>query len=66
MSRSTTFFAQILTLSFLVAASYGEPIEKPPVQEVSGTINWQYDYAAAQKLGKEANKPLFVVFRCER
>ena len=40
--------------------------ESPPATEVDGKINWVFDLAEGQKISKEFDKPIFVVFRCER
>ena len=35
-------------------------------QKVEGKIDWVYSYADGQRLARAGQKPMFVVFRCER
>lgn len=37
-----------------------------PPQKVDGKIDWVYSYADGQRLARAGQKPMFVVFRCER
>jgi len=37
-----------------------------PPKQVEGKINWVYRYDEGKKRGLQSQKPLFVVFRCER
>jgi hypothetical protein len=37
-----------------------------PVKPVDGKIKWVSSYEEGQKQARQAGKPLFVVFRCER
>ena len=41
----------------------GERIKPQPVD---GRIEWVYDYEEGKRLSSETDKPMFVVFRCER
>jgi hypothetical protein len=58
--------AAALTVStFMCGVSFGA-VEKPQPAEISGKINWTYDYEEGKRLSRESGKPMFVVFRCER
>ena len=48
----------------LLAAAF--PFLLAPVAAQAAPIEWQTDFAAAQKLAAERHAPLLVVFRCER
>ncbi len=47
-----------------IPVGFGE--EKPDTSPVEGLINWVYDYDKGQRLSLQQDKPMFVVFRCER
>lgn len=51
-----------LVLTFL---SFFAP-ERIPPQPVDGRVKWVYDYQEGKTKAALLNKPLFVVFRCER
>lgn len=57
--RSALFLA-------LIAAAPASAAEIIPPQPVDGKISWVYDYAAGKEQARKADKPLFVVIRCER
>ncbi|MFK7821639.1 MAG: hypothetical protein AB8G99_23200 [Planctomycetaceae bacterium] len=40
--------------------------QKPEPEKVDGKIEWVYDYTEGKLLSEQTNKPMFVVFRCER
>lgn len=40
--------------------------DKPDPTPVSGKIDWVFDYEQGKQLAAESDKPMFVVFRCER
>jgi len=35
-------------------------------QRVDGKIDWVYSYAEGRRLAQASQRPMFVVFRCER
>lgn len=37
-----------------------------PTKPVDGSIAWVYNYDEAKQIARDAGKPMFVVFRCER
>lgn len=43
----------------VVAAALAAPAQEP-------TVRWRSDWESARREAREASKPLFVVFRCER
>ena len=58
-----------LFLATFVAGMFTTPLcfaQKPEKQDVSGKIDWVYDYQEGQQLSKKTGRPMFVVFRCER
>jgi hypothetical protein len=61
---------QLLCFLWLFAISRGSghsvQADVIPPQPVDGKIAWVYDYAEGQRQARASNKPLFVVFRCER
>ena len=58
----------LVTLVTVVAASgsSGLAAETVAPQPVDGKIQWVYSYAEGKELGRKLDKPLFIVFRCER
>ena len=60
-------YASLVFLTGMVGLSFGtlrgETIAPQPV---SGNIQWVYNYEQGKRQAREAGKPLFVVFRCER
>ena len=40
--------------------------DKPAPTEVSGNIDWVFEIAEGQKISQQTDKPMFIVFRCER
>lgn len=62
-----SFFAcTVLLLGFGLTPAFGDLIPKPEASDVSGKIDWIFDYQRGQELSKSSGKPMFVVFRCER
>ena len=53
-------FMALMCLGTALGAVVIEPVA------VTGKIQWVYSYAEGQKLARETDKPMFVVFRCER
>lgn len=66
MNTNTTrsIIGSILALGLWLPTALAS--EKPAPQLVSGKINWVYDYDDARQISLASNKPMFVVFRCER
>ena len=62
-SRILVIVSLFLTCSAIGVAG---AIEKPDAVEVEGKISWVYDYEEGKRLSKATDKPMFVVFRCER
>ena len=61
--------ARILKALLLVLAASAvttNAAEKPDPQPISGKIDWVYDYAEGQRISRDSDRPMFVVFRCER
>jgi hypothetical protein len=56
------------TVFCVVLAAVASPAfgQKPEPEKVDGQIEWVYDYTQGQVLSESTNKPMFVVFRCER
>ena len=62
MNNSIAF--AIVALSIIAPSQLcAEPMRPQPVD---GNIRWLYSYAEGQRVARADNKPLFVVFRCER
>lgn len=40
--------------------------EKPEPTELDGKIEWVYDYEQGRIQAEKTDRPMFVVFRCER
>ncbi len=40
--------------------------QRPESEEVTGKISWVYDYEEGRRISRQQDKPMFVVFRCER
>jgi hypothetical protein len=40
--------------------------EKPQSTPVDGKIEWVFDLEQARKKARDSDKPVFIVFRCER
>ena len=63
-------FGHILLAMFVVTGalccSTVALAEKPEPEPVSGKIKWVFDYQQGKRLSRETDKPMFVVFRCER
>lgn len=57
-------------LSFVAVALIGSTAARsqhPPKPEpVEGKIDWVYSYDEGRELAAKHDKPLFIVFRCER
>ena len=60
------WIAGSLFAAAIICCSKSAESAKITPQPVGGKIKWVYDYEEGQKLAREANKLLFVVFRCER
>jgi len=55
-----------MLMSFVLpVATVPERVTIPPVP-VAGKIAWLYDEQEARERARQQNKPLFIVFRCER
>ena len=65
-AKTVLFVSGWIALTTFAFTATAQEIEKPPVQEISGKIAWVYDYEEAKRLSHDGDKPLFVVFRCER
>lgn len=64
-----TRFVHRFVLGLIVCAlpaSVSLAREKPKPDPVEGKIDWGYSYDEGRKLAAEEDKPLFIVFRCER
>lgn len=68
LATAPRHFGVAMSLPILTMAltACGQVQDAPPVQEVSGKIDWVYDYEQGQRLSRRTGKPMFVVFRCER
>ena len=64
MKLARIFVGLLMTTSALMVSA--KEIEKPESVEVSGKIDWVYDYQKGMKLSESTGRPMFVVFRCER
>lgn len=64
MKLARVFLGILMTSSALVVSA--KEIHKPETVEVSGKIDWVYDYQKGMKLSESTGRPMFVVFRCER
>lgn len=64
MLRRTCVF--VIALLLVASAGTTNAVEKPAAQPIGGKIDWVYDYAEGQRISRETDKPMFVVFRCER
>ena len=51
---------------FTLCAATAAAIDKPEPEPVGGKVKWVYDYEEGRRLSRETDKPMFVVFRCER
>lgn len=57
----------IRTTGLLLLATASTTLgQAPESTDVGGKINWVFSYEEGQVLSKLTNKPMFVVFRCER
>lgn len=57
----------IRTTGLLLLASVSTAMgQAPEPTDVDGKINWVFSYEEGQVLSRQTNKPMFVVFRCER
>lgn len=52
-----------LSIALISAAAFGQA---PEPTEVDGKIDWVFNYKDGKALSREMDKPMFVVFRCER
>ena len=51
-------------LAICASTSWGQ--DKPAPTNVSGKIEWVFDYEKGKRLSLESGKPMFVVIWCER
>lgn len=65
MSHSRLALRFLVALAIACSAS-AFALEKPKTLKVGGKIEWVYDYEEGKRLSKKTDKPIFVVFRCER
>ena len=49
-----------------MAIQPGAAQQRPESEEVTGKISWVYDYEEGRQISRQQDKPMFVVFRCER
>lgn len=56
----------LATFAFAMLTNVVAAQQKPLKQEVDGKIKWVYNYDVGKLLSQTENKPMFVVFRCER
>jgi hypothetical protein len=68
MNGRPSYFGVSDMLSILLGltCTFAPPVEPIPPQPVDGSISWIYDLAEGRRRAAEADKPLFIVFRCER
>lgn len=61
-------FLRLLPLTFLFVGTsqFASAQIKPPTEEVSGLVHWVYDLEEGRQQALIEDKPMFVVFRCER
>lgn len=58
-------FAVIIGCQILASGlTYSQ--DKPAPTEVSGDIQWVFDIEEGRRISQQADKPMFIVFRCER
>lgn len=57
-------YLPLLALSLMTTSAFAQKTPEPT--EVSGLISWVFDYETGKELSKLQDKPMFVVFRCER
>lgn len=58
--RSSLIAATLLAPALALGADTIEP--KP----VDGLVRWVYSYEEGKRLARASDRPMFVVFRCER
>ncbi|MFT5300448.1 MAG: hypothetical protein ACI814_001225 [Mariniblastus sp.] len=56
--------SSFLTLAAIASISLAQ--DKPEATEVNGKIKWVFNLEEGQRLSKQSQKPMFIVFRCER
>ena len=56
----------LFAVAMTVSMSSGLAQQKPEATPVDGKIKWVYDYEKGKQLSATLDKPMFVVFRCER
>ena len=52
--------------AIVALSTVGLAQDKPPATKVDGNINWVFDLEEGRRLSKQQDRPLFIVFRCER
>lgn len=59
---------QLTLLALLISATMTtiDAQVKPEPQEISGKVKWVYDLEDGRQQSLATDKPMFVVFRCER
>lgn len=60
------YVSSVLLALSAIGLGSAHAIEAPSAVPVGGKIDWVYSYALGKKLAQAAEKPMFVVFRCER
>ena len=61
MKTTILVFMAIVAVSVITHAQ-----EKPASTEVDGKIDWVFDLEQGQQIARQTNRPMFIVFRCER
>lgn len=61
MKTACLTFAALCAFSTMVFAQ-----EKPADTPVDGMIDWVFDLEEGKQLSQQTDRPLFIVFRCER
>jgi hypothetical protein len=56
----------IITACVLLTAGLAVRAEDVAPVPVDGKITWIYDYETGKQLARRLQRPMFVVFRCER
>ncbi len=64
MSHAKLILMSVLLIGGACIAARGA--EKPAQQDISGKIEWVYDYEEGRRASRETGRPMFIVFRCER
>jgi hypothetical protein len=62
--RATSGLLMPLLLTVFVGTAVAQ--DKPASTEVDGKIDWVFDLDEGRRISQELDKPVFIVFRCER